>query len=112
MANRGGHRAQQKAATMASVVEAARCCFNTTGYERTTMRDIARMAGRSTGAVFASFEGKEALYRAVYGHALVSPELGAGLLNVVRRALASGETLYGVDVAMAEGLVAKFDEAS
>lgn len=111
MANRGGNRAVAKAATRARVLEAARVGFNTLGYERTTIRDIARMAGMSTGAVFANFTDKAALYAALYGHAPVSPEIGAGLLSVVRQALASGEALYGVDVERARALVANFEEA-
>ncbi len=105
-------RQVSKAATRARVLEAARCCFSTTGYDGSGVREIARLAGVSTGAVFSNFADKAALYRAVYGHAPVPPEVGAGLLSVIRRALASGETLYGVDVEMAAALVAKIDEAA
>jgi len=80
-------RQEQKAATRAKVLEAARIGFNTLGYERTTIRDIARMAEMSTGAVFASFSGKEALYRELYGHAPVTPEAGRALLLAARIAM-------------------------
>jgi AcrR family transcriptional regulator len=100
-------RQQQKAATRAKVLEAARVCFDTLGYDRATMRDIARKAGVSTGAIFASFPDKASLYRDLHGHPPVSPEVGAGLLNVVRRALAGNP----LDVQMAAGLVAKVSEA-
>lgn len=99
-------RSEAKAATRARVLEAARVGFSTLGYERTTIRDIAHMAEMSTGAVFANFSDKEALYRELFGHALVSPEIGAGLLNVVRRAMDGG-----FDREMAAGLIAKFEES-
>lgn len=101
-------RQAAKVATRAKVVEAARILFNAGGYEAATMRSIAAVAGVSTGAVFANFSGKEALYREVFGHPPVSPEIGAGLLNVVRRALAANAPL---DQQMARGLIAKLSEA-
>jgi hypothetical protein len=104
-------RKEAKAATRAKVLDAAGVAFRTLGYERSTIRDIAHMAEMSTGAVFASFKDKADLYRAVFGHPPVSPEIGAGLASVIRGALASGETLYGVDVERARGLIAKLDEA-
>lgn len=104
-----GQRQAQKEATRAKVLAAARALFAEHGYEATTIRDIARAAGMSTGAVFVSWSGKDALYRELYGHAPVPPELGAGLLNVVRRALAANAVPF--DHEMAAGLVAQIDEA-
>lgn len=106
-----GKRQAQKAVTREKLLGAATTCFRTLGYERATVRDIANTAGVSTGAVFSQFKDKAGLYKAIHGHAPVPPEVGAGLLNVVRRALASGETLYGFDTDMAAGLVARIDEA-
>jgi AcrR family transcriptional regulator len=106
-----GIRKVRKEATRAKVLAAARTCFDTLGYERAVLRDIANTAGVSTGSVFSNFTDKADLYRAVYGHAPVSAEMGAGLLSVIRAALASGETLYGVDVERARALVAQVEEA-
>lgn len=98
-------RQEAKAATRAKVLEAARVGFNTLGYERTTIRDVARMAGMSTGAVFASFSGKEALYRELYGHAPVSPEHGRALV------LAFRDQLQGRGVDALRAVVALIEEA-
>lgn len=75
-----GARNDAKAATRAKVLEAARICFSTLGYERATIRDIARKAGRSTGAFFAHWDGKEAAYVELYGHPPITPEQGRELL--------------------------------
>lgn len=74
-------RQTAKAATRAKVLEAAKTCFGTLGYERATIRDIANTAGMSTGAIFASFTGKAELYREVFGHDPISPEVGRELLE-------------------------------
>jgi AcrR family transcriptional regulator len=44
---------------------AARTLFSEHGYEAATIRDIARAAGMSTGAVFANFQDKSDLFEAV-----------------------------------------------
>lgn len=77
-------RALAKAATRQRVLEAARLSFATKGYEASTIRDIAKLAGMSTGAVFASFEGKAALYREVHGFPPISPEVGAKLRGALK----------------------------
>lgn len=56
-------RAESKAATKERVRQAAREEFTQWGYERTTMRNIAKRAGVSTGAIFASYKDKDALLR-------------------------------------------------
>jgi AcrR family transcriptional regulator len=104
-------RTEQKAATRAIVLAAAKAVFLEVGYDAATIRGIAARAQRSTGSVFAHWDGKASLYREIFGHAPVTPEVGAGLLSVMRRALDSGETLYGVDVDMARALVAQAQEA-
>lgn len=101
-------REQRHAATRAKILEAAKTCFAEVGYERATIREIARVAGMSTGAVFGNFADKEALYQAIHGHKPITPELGAGLLNVVRRAI--DQNAQPFDRAMASGLVAQISE--
>lgn len=58
-------RALAKQATRAKVLAAARETITNCGYEDTTIRDIAKLAGMSTGAVFSSFDSKEELLIAV-----------------------------------------------
>lgn len=73
-----------KARTYQKVLEAAAGLFAAKGgYERATIRTIAKAAGMSTGAVYANFPDKETLYRAIYEHAPISPEQGRALALLV-----------------------------
>lgn len=58
-------RLLSKLRTRAKVMAAARTLFSEHGYEAATIRDIARAAGMSTGAVFANFQDKSDLFEAV-----------------------------------------------
>ncbi len=58
-------RALAKQQTREKVLHAAREMFIERGYEGATIRDIARAAGMSTGAVFASFADKPELFDAI-----------------------------------------------
>lgn len=60
-------RLLSKQRTRAKVMAAARTLFSQHGYEAATIRDIARAAGMSTGAVFANFQDKSDLFEAVLG---------------------------------------------
>ena len=51
-------RAAQKEATRRRVLDAARSLFNETGFEDTTVRAIADLAGVSVGSVFTTFASK------------------------------------------------------
>jgi AcrR family transcriptional regulator len=55
-------RAQAKQRTYEQLVEAGRQLFEEHGYEATTVRDVAQAVGMSTGAVFANFTDKAALF--------------------------------------------------
>ena len=55
-------RAQAKRRTREKIVAAAKSLFAERGYEASTIRDIAKAAGMSTGAVFASFTDKADLF--------------------------------------------------
>ena len=58
-----------KARTRARVIAAAQKVWAEPGsYEDGTIRVIASAAGMSTGAIFANFEGKEALWRDAMGY--------------------------------------------
>lgn len=60
-------RKEQKANTKAKVVEVAAGMFRAHGYDAVTFRAIAKKAEVSTGAIFASWDGKAALYESVTG---------------------------------------------
>lgn len=77
---RPNRRQIAKEQTRLKVMASARALFDGKGYPGTTIRDIAKGAGMSTGAVFANFEDKAALYQALYGHKPL-------LENVARQAL-------------------------
>ncbi|WP_334161694.1 TetR/AcrR family transcriptional regulator [Phenylobacterium sp.] len=53
-----GARASQREATRNRVLNAARELFDTSGYQGTTIREIARHAGVSVGSVFTTFASK------------------------------------------------------
>lgn len=58
-------RQAAKVKTREKVLHAARTLFAERGYEPATIRDIAKGAGMSTGAVFANFQDKAELFEAV-----------------------------------------------
>lgn len=58
-------RQAAKVRTRQKVLDAARDLFSERGYEPATIRDIAKGAGMSTGAVFANFQDKAELFEAV-----------------------------------------------
>src|SRR6218665_2701439 len=58
-------RQAAKIRTRQKVLDAARGLFAERGYEPATIRDIAKGAGMSTGAVFANFQDKAELFEAV-----------------------------------------------
>ncbi len=47
------------------ILEAAFACFAARGFQRTTMREISRKAGLSSGAVYLYYESKEEMVRAL-----------------------------------------------
>ena len=62
-------RQAAKAVTRAKVIAAARTLWAEPGtYEIGNIRDIAKTAGMSTGAVFANFDSKADLWREVMGY--------------------------------------------
>ncbi len=61
-AARPNQRALAKQRTREKIVAAAKALFAERGYEGATIRDIAKAAGMSTGAVFASFTDKSDLF--------------------------------------------------
>ena len=73
-----------KAATAAKVLKAARDYFIAEGWDGATIREIARRAGMSTGAVFANYEDKAELFTAAMGHRPITQEQGLEAMRLVR----------------------------
>jgi len=90
-------RQQAKARTRVKVMQAARELFGELGYDGATIRDIAKRAGMSTGAVFANFTDKTDLFEAIY------TEDAESMMDVMRDA-AGGDA----SVAVAQRLSALF----
>ncbi|RZJ97226.1 MAG: TetR/AcrR family transcriptional regulator [Brevundimonas sp.] len=63
---RMNRRQAAKVRTREKVLEAASQLFAERGYDAATIRDIAKAAGMSTGAVFANFQDKAELFEAVF----------------------------------------------
>ena len=79
-------RQAAKVRTRQKVLDAARGLFAERGYEPATIRDIARGAGMSTGAVFANFQDKAELFEAVLTEDM------AGLAEVMKNGAGDGST--------------------
>ncbi|MEG0819583.1 MAG: helix-turn-helix domain-containing protein [Brevundimonas sp.] len=86
-----------KARTIEKIRNAARVRFTAKGYFPTTIRDIATDCKMSTGAIFANFEDKEALYVDLFGHKPVSSELGRVLGFALIRLLDDLDAGFPVD---------------
>lgn len=78
-------RVLAKDRTREKLLEAARVLFETEGYQATTIRDVARAAGMSTGAVFVTWKDKAALYRDIFHAAPVDPHIGRQALRLLAR---------------------------
>jgi len=76
-----------KQRTRGKVIEAARNLFAQRGYDAATIRDIAREAGMSTGAVFANFQDKSELFDTVLAEDL------ARLTEALTRGVKDGSDL-------------------
>lgn len=70
-APRLNRRQAAKVRTRQKVLDAARSLFAERGYEPATIRDIAKGAGMSTGAVFANFQDKAELFEAVLSEDMI-----------------------------------------
>lgn len=87
-------RALAKQRTREKIMDAARQLFMARGYEGATVRDIAKAAGMSTGAVFASFADKAELFDEIV--AANYRELEAEMAQVVREAKDVETALVGL----------------
>ena len=88
-APRLNRRQAAKVRTRQKVLDAARTLFAERGYEPATIRDIAKGAGMSTGAVFANFQDKAELFEAVLAEDL------ARLAESLKAAVAAESSVGG-----------------
>jgi AcrR family transcriptional regulator len=80
-----GVRSDKGARTRAKLLKVATTRFVASGFQRTTMADIARDAGMTPSAVYRYFPDKEAIYLAA-----VDQDAGS-LIDLVRRTLFAGQ---------------------
>ena len=97
-------RQAAKIRTRQKVLDAARSLFAERGYEPATIRDIAKGAGMSTGAVFANFQDKAELFEAVLTEDM------AGLAQVMRSGSGDGSTRDRLVSALTAGYHGSIDQ--
>ena len=61
----GKPKGDKRDRTRAALLEAARACIREKGYERTTMEEVARRAGMTTGAIYGNFKNRDELFIAL-----------------------------------------------
>jgi AcrR family transcriptional regulator len=88
-------RAQRKAETRQTVLRAAKAAFELKGFCGVDVRTIARSAGLSTGAVYASFPSKAALYEAATGKTAPTPAMMEASPEMLRAAKHAEAVLDG-----------------
>jgi AcrR family transcriptional regulator len=62
---RGQPKGDKRARTRAKLLDAARALTREKGYERTTMEDVARRAGMTSGAIYGNFKNRDELFIAL-----------------------------------------------
>jgi AcrR family transcriptional regulator len=62
---RGKPKGDKRDRTRAALLGAARASIREKGYERTTMEEVARRAGMTTGAIYGNFKNREELFIAL-----------------------------------------------
>lgn len=82
-------RQDAKAATRAKLIKVAKAAFHHGGYDSVTMREVAKAAGVSTGAIFANFADKADLFQQAMGEK--APDVEA-FLKLVAKAPDDGMT--------------------
>ena len=103
-APRLNRRQAAKVRTRQKVLDAARGLFAERGYEPATIRDIAKGAGMSTGAVFANFQDKAELFEAVLTEDM------AGLAQVMKQGAGDGSTRDRLVNALSAGYHGSIDQ--
>src|SRR6187455_1232276 len=69
---RGQPKGNKRDRTRAALLEAARALIREKGYERTTLEEVAKRAGMTTGAIYGNFKNRDELFIAL-GQAYWAP---------------------------------------
>ena len=86
-----------------AILEAALICFVSKGFTETTMEDIRKVSGASTGSIYHHFSNKEMLARALYLEGRTS-------LNAVLSASLTAASLYDGIVGMVHAYLHWFEQ--
>ena len=97
---RGQPKGDKRQRTRSALLEAARAVVREKGYERTTLEEVARRAGMTTGAIYGNFKNRDELFIAL-GHAYWPP---------VKPSVAPGATFAEAMRALAAATIAAVDE--
>src|SRR5262245_23692899 len=62
---RGKPKGDKRERTRAALLEAARALIREKGYERTTLEEVAKRAGMTTGAIYGNFKNRDELFIAL-----------------------------------------------
>src|SRR3954447_4024033 len=81
--------ARRTAERRAAILDAARNCFTSQGYDATGIGDVQRLSGASIGSIYHHFGSKEQLATEVYLSAIQDYQAG------FRQAIESAETAEG-----------------
>jgi AcrR family transcriptional regulator len=84
-------KGNKRVRTRATLLDAARDLTREKGFERTTLEDVARRAGMTTGAIYGNFKNREALFMALAERqwAPIRPKFRSGSsFSVMMRAVA------------------------
>lgn len=92
-AARGARRRALADTRRALVLDAARAAFLEHGLEGTSMREIAKRAGYTVGAIYSYFASKEEVYGALLGESLERLNVGIATALAARPGVADAERL-------------------
>ena len=78
--SRGKPKGDKRERTRTALLEAARAVIHEKGYERTTIEEVAKRAGMTTGAIYGNFKNRDELFIALAQKywAPVAPRVAAG----------------------------------
>jgi AcrR family transcriptional regulator len=97
---RGKPKGDKRQRTRAALLEAARALIREKGYERTTIEEVAKRAGMTTGAIYGNFKNRDELFIALglqYWAPIVPKVAPGATLAEAMRAIAKA-TLAAVHV--------------
>jgi AcrR family transcriptional regulator len=98
--SRGQPKGDKRERTRAALLESARALIREKGYERTTIDEVAKRAGMTTGAIYGNFKNREELFIA----------LGQTYWAPVRPKIKPGATFAEAMQALAKATLAAVDE--